>query len=81
MVQARGLHGKPVRLPLLLRVLCLSWGPLSSNSNGNGRRLMYSAAGELARRYEAQGGDYKDTPGSKNKPKKGEPEKKGDDEE
>jgi len=39
-------------------------------------------AGELARRYEAQGGEYNDTPGSKNKPKKGPPEKKdsGDEE-
>lgn len=33
----------------------------------------------MARRYEAQGGEYKDTPGSKNKPKQGEPEKKGKD--
>ncbi|CZT24755.1 uncharacterized protein RCC_10483 [Ramularia collo-cygni] len=33
-------------------------------------------AGEMARRYEAQGGGYKNVPGSKNKPKKGEPEKK-----
>lgn len=35
----------------------------------------------MARRYEAQGGDYENKPGSKNKPKKGEPEKKGDDDE
>ena len=33
-------------------------------------------AGEMARRYEAQGGDYKDTGNQKNKAKKGEPEKK-----
>ena len=33
-------------------------------------------AGEMARRYEAQGGDYKDTGDNKNKVKKGEPEKK-----
>ncbi|KAF2770956.1 hypothetical protein EJ03DRAFT_373279 [Teratosphaeria nubilosa] len=33
-------------------------------------------AGEMARRYEAQGGDYKDTGDNKNKAKKGEPEKK-----
>ncbi|KAK5134445.1 hypothetical protein LTR08_006492 [Meristemomyces frigidus] len=36
-------------------------------------------AGEMARRYEAQGGGYKDTPGSKNKALKGPPvEKKHD---
>lgn len=33
-------------------------------------------AGEMARRYEAEGGDYKDTGDNKNKAKKGEPEKK-----
>ncbi|KEF61920.1 uncharacterized protein A1O9_03492 [Exophiala aquamarina CBS 119918] len=33
-------------------------------------------AGELARRYEAQGGDYKDTGDNKNKAQKGAPEKK-----
>jgi len=33
-------------------------------------------AGELARRYEAQGGDYRDTGDNKNKAKKGTPEKK-----
>ncbi len=33
-------------------------------------------AGELARRYEAQGGDYEDTGDNKNKAKKGAPEKK-----
>jgi hypothetical protein len=33
-------------------------------------------AGEMARRYEAQGGDYKDTGENKNKAKKGAPEKK-----
>lgn len=33
-------------------------------------------AGELARRYEAQGGGYEDTGDNKNKSKKGPPEKK-----
>ncbi|KAF1820953.1 uncharacterized protein K489DRAFT_411371 [Dissoconium aciculare CBS 342.82] len=33
-------------------------------------------AGELARRYEAQGGDYEDNGENKNKAQKGEPEKK-----
>ncbi|KAK3114073.1 hypothetical protein LTR53_007967 [Teratosphaeriaceae sp. CCFEE 6253] len=33
-------------------------------------------AGEMARRYEAQGGDYKDTGDNKNKAQKGAPEKK-----
>jgi hypothetical protein len=33
-------------------------------------------AGEMARRYEARGGDYEDTGYNKNKAKKGEPEKK-----
>ncbi|KJX99996.1 unnamed protein product [Zymoseptoria tritici ST99CH_1A5] len=35
-------------------------------------------AGEMARRYEAQGGDYEDNGENKNKAKKGEPEKKDD---
>ena len=35
-------------------------------------------AGEMARRYEAQGGDYKDKGDNKNKAQKGEPEKKDD---
>lgn len=30
----------------------------------------------MAKRYEAAGGDYKNVEGSKNKPKKGDPEKK-----
>lgn len=34
-------------------------------------------AGEMSRRYEAQGGTYKNVPGTKNKPKQGEPEQKG----
>ncbi|KAK5115977.1 hypothetical protein LTR62_000433 [Meristemomyces frigidus] len=33
-------------------------------------------AGEMAKRYEAQGGDYEDTGENKNKAKKGEPERK-----
>lgn len=33
-------------------------------------------AGEMARRYEERGGDYEDEAGSKNKAKKGPPEKK-----
>ena len=33
-------------------------------------------AGEMAKRYEAQGGDYEDTSGTKNKAQKGPPEKK-----
>lgn len=33
-------------------------------------------AGEMAKRYEAAGGDYKDTGDNKNKAQKGEPEKK-----
>lgn len=33
-------------------------------------------AGELSRRYEEAGGGYKNVPGSKNKPQKGQPEEK-----
>lgn len=33
-------------------------------------------AGEMAKRYEAEGGDYKDTGDNKNKSQKGAPEKK-----
>lgn len=35
-------------------------------------------AGEMAKRYEAEGGDYEDVKGSKNKAQKGVPEKKGE---
>ena len=46
--------------------------------DGGGGKGKWSAwkAGEMARRYEAQGGDYKDTGDNKNKAKKGEPERK-----
>jgi hypothetical protein len=47
---------------------------------GKGSWSAWKAA-ELSKRYEAQGGGYKNQEGSKNKPKKGAPEKKeeGDD--
>lgn len=50
---------------------------LTTNLPGGGKGS-WSAwkAGEMARRYEAAGGDYKDTGDNKNKAKKGEPEKK-----
>jgi len=46
--------------------------------DGGGGKGKWSAwkAGEMARRYEAQGGDYKETGDNKNKAKKGEPERK-----
>jgi hypothetical protein len=47
----------------------------SSKGGGAGSWSAWKA-GELARRYEAQGGDYKDTGDNKNKAQKGEPEKK-----
>ncbi|KAF2157485.1 hypothetical protein K461DRAFT_289797 [Myriangium duriaei CBS 260.36] len=48
------------------------------NMEKGGGKGSWSAwkAGELSRRYEEAGGGYKNVPGSKNKPKKGEPEKK-----
>ena len=49
--------------------------PLSITGGGKGSWSAWKA-GELARRYEAEGGDYKDTGDNKNKAKKGEPEKK-----
>ena len=42
---------------------------------GPGKWSAWKAA-ELAKRYEAAGGDYKDTGDNKNKAQKGEPEKK-----
>lgn len=42
---------------------------------GKGNWSAWKAA-EMARRYEAAGGDYKDTGDNKNKAEKGEPEKK-----
>lgn len=51
------------------------------NEEKGGGKGSWSAwkAGELARRYEAQGGDYEDTGANKNKAQKGTPEKKKDD--
>ncbi|GAM82386.1 hypothetical protein ANO11243_003650 [Dothideomycetidae sp. 11243] len=50
------------------------------NLDKGGGKGSWSAwkAGELSRRYEAAGGGYKNVAGSKNKPQKGEPEKKSD---
>ena len=50
---------------------------LTHNPSGGGKGS-WSAwkAGELARRYEAAGGDYEDTGENKNKAQKGPPEKK-----
>lgn len=50
---------------------------MSVTGGGKGSWSAWKAA-EMARRYEAAGGDYKDTGDNKNKPKKGEPEKKED---
>ena len=49
-----------------------------ANCSSGGGKGSWSAwkAGELARRYEAEGGDYKDTGDNKNKSQKGAPEKK-----
>ena len=49
--------------------------PLTTTGGGKGSWSAWKA-GEMARRYEDRGGDYEDVPGSKNKPQKGEPEKK-----
>jgi len=48
------------------------------NEEKGGGKGSWSAwkAGELARRYEAAGGDYEDTGDNKNKAQKGSPEKK-----
>jgi len=43
-----------------------------------GLKLTLDQATKLAKEYEKQGGDYEEEAGSKNKPKKGEPEKKED---
>ncbi|KAK3698474.1 hypothetical protein LTR37_016945 [Vermiconidia calcicola] len=48
------------------------------NEEKGGGKSSWSAwkAAELSKRYEAEGGDYKDTGDNKNKAKKGEPERK-----
>ena len=50
----------------------------TDNFSVGGGKGSWSAwkAGELSRRYEAAGGDYKDTGDNKNKAQKGAPEKK-----
>lgn len=58
-----------------LHVLCSARPANVAEGGGKGNWSAWKA-GEMARRYEAQGGGYKNTPGSKNKPKKGAPEKK-----
>ncbi|KAH9885314.1 hypothetical protein F4778DRAFT_761055 [Xylariomycetidae sp. FL2044] len=49
------------------------------NKSGGGQG-QWSAwkASKLAKEYEKQGGDYENEPGSKNEPKKGEPEPKSE---
>lgn len=54
----------------------LTCGFFSSITGGGKGSWSAWKAGELARRYEAEGGDYKDTGDNKNKAQKGEPEKK-----
>ena len=48
---------------------------MRSSGGGKGSWSAWKA-GELSRRYEAAGGDYIDRGDNKNKPKKGQPEKK-----
>lgn len=43
-----------------------------------GQPLTITKASKLAKEYEKQGGDYENEAGSKNEPKKGEPEKKSE---
>ena len=52
--------------------------PTTNHFSLGGGKGSWSAwkAGELSRRYEAAGGDYKDTGDNKNKAQKGAPEKK-----
>ncbi|PVH88000.1 hypothetical protein DL98DRAFT_509510 [Cadophora sp. DSE1049] len=47
----------------------------NKSGGGEGQWSAWKAT-KLAKEYEKQGGDYEDEAGSKNKPKKGEPEKK-----
>lgn len=48
------------------------------NWNGYGVLLISTKASKLAKEYEKQGGDYENEAGSKNEPKKGEPQHKSE---
>ena len=49
------------------------------NKSGDGKGQWAAWKGvKLAKEYERQGGEYEDEPGSKNQPKKGAPEAKGE---
>lgn len=71
--------GKFVPISLIHSFLFVLFGRsltrLYSSGGGKGSWSAWKA-GELARRYEAQGGDYNDTGENKNKAQKGVPEKK-----
>lgn len=66
--EEKGIFFLPKHLPVCDTNIILTGG-------GKGQWSAWKA-GEMARRYEAQGGDYKDTGDNKNKAQKGEPEKK-----
>ena len=68
-----------VRVPIQLKTNALLEIKQEPNKSGGGEG-QWSAwkASKLAKEYEKQGGGYENDPDSKNKPKKGEPEKKGE---
>ncbi|KAF9874733.1 hypothetical protein CkaCkLH20_07870 [Colletotrichum karsti] len=49
----------------------------NKSGGGEGQWSAWKAS-KLAKEYEKQGGDYENEAGSKNEPKKGEPEKKSE---
>jgi len=59
-------------------VLCAEIKAEPNKSGGGEGQWSAWKATKLAKEYEKQGGDYEEEAGSKNKPKKGEPEKKED---
>ncbi|ROW03617.1 hypothetical protein VPNG_07192 [Cytospora leucostoma] len=50
----------------------------NKSGGGQGQWAAWKAS-KLAKEYEKQGGEYENEPGSKNEPKKGKPEAKGED--
>ena len=56
-------------------ISCNPQAPSYATSHFETGSLLEQAA-KIAKEYEAKGGDYKNTPGSKNKAKKGPPENK-----
>jgi len=69
--------GKPTDPELKKKVTEEVKQQTNKDGSGAGKMAAWKAA-KIGKEYEAQGGDYENEPGSKNKPEKGPPQKKSE---